>query len=87
MQARAEALEKEARFLKGEVLDLVHRALKVAEKRFGPDHPEAAKLSRMCQVLARRYAAEEQAALQAQSPVKPGAGEGGGTEAAAAWLR
>ncbi len=40
------------------------------------------------QVLARRYAAEEQAALQAQSPAKPAAGEGGaGGAEAAAWLR
>ncbi len=49
----------------GQVLDLVHRALKVAEKRYGTDHPEAAKLARMCQVLShsRRYGAP--------SPVRP----------------
>ncbi len=78
----------------------MHRALKISEKRSGPEHAETHKLRRMCHSLARRYAAEEAAALQAQSPPRrraaaaphgdgdgDGGGDGGGAEAASEWLR
>ena len=70
------------------MLDLVHRALKIAEQRLGPEHAEAVKLRRMCQSLARRYAEEEAAALQAKSPAKgDGLQKRGSEELASEWLR